>query len=544
MQGDVRMFECVFENMPYEVYIIHPETLKFVAANRNSRSDLGYSIEELSAMTILTIIPEFNHEIFYNFINQLLIGDKKQVKLSTLFRRKDGTIYPVELKIQLFDSDGEKLCMVLVDDFTKNNAAEDVLKEKIKMFSTIMDAVRDAIIILDDKGCITFWNMAAEQLFGYSEEEILGRELHRLLVPAEYFYEDCNKAFEHFRSTGTGNKIGKIMEARAKHKDGHEFDIELSLSALKIRDVLYAVGIVRDISARKKVQEDLEKSRERYLELAEDAPVGILSCDNNGNIIFVNRRALELLGSASTMETKKINLLNFPLLVKHGLSKKLEVCMQNKNPVMFETNYESKWGKKVWLRIHIRPQVSKNIVTGAQIIIDDIGEVKQLEKKLFLLSITDPLTNVYNRRYFIKRLKEEIGRTKRANSSFSIIMMDIDYFKSINDNFGHNSGDLVLKKIMAEVSDKIRNIDVLARWGGEEFIILLPETRQNEAAVMAERLRQCLCKIDIPEVGNVTASFGVAEYSFGDTVNKIVHKADIMMYKAKSAGRNCVRYMQ
>lgn len=538
------MFECVFENLPHEVYIIHPETLKFVAANHISRCNLGYSIEELNAITILTIIPEFNHETFYNLLHQLLSGDKKQVIFNTLFHRKDGTIYPVEVKMQLCDSDEEKLCIVMVDDLTKNSAAEDALKEKIKMFSNIMDAVRDAVIILDNKGCIAFWNIAAEQLFGYSEEEALGRELHRLLVPDEYLYEDCNKAFKHFRSTGTGNKIGKIMEARAKHKDGHEFDIELSLSALKVRDIWYAVGIVRDISARKKVQEDLEKSRKRYLELAEDAPVGILSCDSNGNIIFVNKRVLEILGSESIRETKKINLLNFPLLVKHGFSKKLEECIQNKDPVMFEINYESKWGKKVWLRIHIRPQVNKNIVTGAQIIIDDIAEVKQLEKKLFLLSITDPLTNVYNRRYFIKRLKEEIGRAKRAGSSFSIIMMDIDYFKSINDSFGHNSGDLVLKKIMAKIANKIRKIDVLARWGGEEFIILLPETKQNEAAIMAERLRQCLCRIDIPDVGSVTASFGVADYSFGDTVNKIVHKADIMMYKAKSAGRNCVRYMK
>ena len=166
-----------------------------------------------------------------------------------------------------------------------------------------------------------------------------------------------------------------------EHKDGQELDVEISLSALRIMDALHVVGIVRDISERKQAQEELENSRKQYLELAENAPIGILKCDQEGNIIYVNQKTLEILGSPSIEETKKINLLTFPSLVRHGFSRKLEECLQNNKPGTYEMNYESKWGKKVWLRAHVKPLANRNTVTGAQVIIDDITEKKQLEKE-------------------------------------------------------------------------------------------------------------------------------------------------------------------
>lgn len=122
-------------------------------------------------------------------------------------------------------------------------------------------------------------------------------------------------------------------------------------------------------------------------------------------------------------------------------------------------------------------------------------------------------------------------------------MLDIDRFKSINDRFGHNAGDLVLKSIAEFIKNRIRKIDCLARWGGEEFVILLPDTPVDKAAVLAEELRESISKMNIPGVDRVTASFGVAGYCSEDTSDTLVQRADNMMYEAKVAGRNCVRYM-
>lgn len=166
------------------------------------------------------------------------------------------------------------------------------------------------------------------------------------------------------------------------------------------------------------------------------------------------------------------------------------------------------------------------------------------EKELRLLSVTDTLTKAYNRRYFIQKVEEELERAKRTGTEFSLIMLDLDHFKNINDRYGHRAGDLVLKSMVDMIKNRIRKIDTLARWGGEEFLILLPETASNQAVVVAEELRQHLSTMDIPGVDRVTASFGVAGYCPLDTVNTLVNKADKMMYEAKATGRNCVRFYE
>lgn len=277
-----------------------------------------------------------------------------------------------------------------------------------------------------------------------------------------------------------------------------------------------------------------------YFEFDGNSPVGILKCDAKGNIIYANKRVLEILGSPNIKETKKINLLNFPLLVKFGLSNKLKYCLENKKSETFEIRYKSKWGKNLWLRIHIKTDINKNKVTGAQIILDDITDKKLKEEKLKYLSNTDFLTNTYNRRYFNQRLEEEIERANITNRKFSLIMLDIDHFKKINDKFGHQAGDLVLKSIAQLIKKRIRKTDILARWGGEEFIILLPETEKDNAAILAEDLRNMINNLKFKDIGNVTVSLGVDNYHSEDTIDSIIKRVDKYLYASKSAGRNCV----
>lgn len=292
----------------------------------------------------------------------------------------------------------------------------------------------------------------------------------------------------------------------------------------------------------KKAHEELEASRKEYLELAENAPVGILKCDNNGNIIFVNQSALEILGSPSAEETKKINIFTFPPLVHCGLSEQLKKCIMDNVHGIYETNYESKWGKKAYIRLHIKPLTSHHNANGAQLIIDDITEEKLLEEELRILSSTDPLTSVYNRRYFIKKLEEELNRVQtQEGGTFSVALLDIDHFKFINDHFGHHAGDVVLIKLTQRIKNRIRKVDCLARWGGEEFIILFPQARLDEAKLLIEELRKSISKMDTSIASGITVSIGVVEYCADETADSIIQRADNLMYEAKNAGRNCMR---
>lgn len=404
----------------------------------------------------------------------------------------------------------------------------------------IMDAVRDSIMIIDNQGEIKFWNAACEELCGYTQKEAMGQNLLQLLFSDEQNALEQEKNFKDYLSAGPLDATKAVIQRKAKMKDGSLIDIEISLSKLKVKGTLYVVGIMRNISEGKKTQRELENTRQEYLELAERSPIGIVSCDHDGNIVYVNQTAVNILGSPNIEETKKVNLYTHPSLVEQGFSKRLEESIKNKKHIMYEMDYKSKWGKKAWLRIHIKPHPYGDSV-GAQIIIDDISDRKNLENKLFIYSYTDALTGVYNRRYFIEKLEDAV-KGANGDGSFSLIMIDLDHFKAINDRFGHNIGDFVLKTISSEFVKNLRRNDLLARWGGEEFIILLPKTNVKNAVEIAEKLREHLLSLDLAEVGRVSASFGVAGCCAGNTCDGIIQRADEMLYKAKLTGRNCVKY--
>jgi diguanylate cyclase (GGDEF)-like protein len=220
---------------------------------------------------------------------------------------------------------------------------------------------------------------------------------------------------------------------------------------------------------------------------------------------------------------------------------------------VYEVEYRirDKNGNYVWY--YDRGKISTRNEKGEPLVVSGIvfdinknkimeNKLKEANEKLKQLVIRDELTGSYNRRFMIEKLNDEIQLYNRTKLPFSLIMFDIDNFKLVNDNYGHNIGDIVLKKVCDIIMKRIRKTDVLSRWGGEEFIILLPNTKTLSAAKVAETIRGELSKLVIDDVGKVTASFGVSNYSDGDTIDTIVKKADNLMYRAKSDGKNCVRY--
>lgn len=414
-----RMFERLFENSLNELYIFYPKSLKFVAVNRVARKNLGYTIEELNTMTPLDIKPEFDMESFQKLLNPLVSGEQEQVLFNTVHRRKDGSLYPVEINLQLFDYGGEKLCMALVANLTEIKQLEEEKRRKEELCRLMLQGIPSPAWLVSRERRILAQNKAAASLFG--------------------------------------SKVGDYCW-------------------------------------------------ERVL--------------GGGNLPDEYREAFEKNGS--------------PLPgTKHYFCRGDEALDRNE-PINSEVELAGNIWDTWW--IPLGEDVYLHYAT-------DVTRYKKMEEELRHLSVTDVLTNCYNRRFFMQKLEEEIERAKRNGNKFSLIMLDIDRFKSINDRFGHNAGDLVLKSMAEMIKNRIRKIDTLARWGGEEFVLLLPDTPVENAARLAEELRESLSRMDIQGVGRVTASFGVAGYCPGDSVDSLVNKADNMMYEAKAAGRNCVRYM-
>lgn len=156
------------------------------------------------------------------------------------------------------------------------------------------------------------------------------------------------------------------------------------------------------------------------------------------------------------------------------------------------------------------------------------------------LSTKDSLTNTYNRLKFNESLSSEIELARRYGNTFSLIMFDIDHFKQFNDQKGHIFGDKVLIEIANLVKESVREVDVFARWGGEEFVILLPQTNCKEASALAERLRKSIYKESVKKEMALTCSFGVTAFSSQDDEDLIMDRVDRALYKAKGSGRNVV----
>ncbi len=170
-------------------------------------------------------------------------------------------------------------------------------------------------------------------------------------------------------------------------------------------------------------------------------------------------------------------------------------------------------------------------------------KLSQAMEQLRVASVTDTLTGIYNRRHVMLRMEDEATQIKRYGGSFSIILADIDFFKCVNDTYGHDCGDHVLKETARILKEKARVQDVLARWGGEEFLIFLPKTNLEGAMILADRMRKAIEQEKIrfgKATLQITITMGVAEYDREEPLDRVIKRSDVALYEGKEAGRNRV----
>lgn len=169
-----------------------------------------------------------------------------------------------------------------------------------------------------------------------------------------------------------------------------------------------------------------------------------------------------------------------------------------------------------------------------------VGDKNRSNEELKLLASTDVLTGALNRLRFLELVEHDVEIIKRNQNHLCVVMIDIDYFKSFNDNYGHQIGDEVLKAFTESINANLRQSDLFCRYGGEEFIIALMNTQIDDAENIAEKLRVIIKKINLPNINSITASFGIAEFDPSETVDDLIGRADEALYMAKSTGRDKV----
>lgn len=285
------------------------------------------------------------------------------------------------------------------------------------------------------------------------------------------------------------------------------------------------------------LQADLLKAHEKLNEFASIIDKYIITATTKIDSTILSVSSAFVSSSGYTKDElirKKMSIVNHPQQEKETFSELWSNILAAKSWSGIIKN-RTKKGETYWLEQNVVPTLDKdkNIETFVSVGIDITAKV-ELER----LASIDKLTGAYNRRMIDEFMKQELESHKRDSKNFSLIMADIDHFKSVNDTYGHQVGDAVLREVGQIISSAIRKSDIFGRYGGEEFIIICPKTSSEQALILAEKIRQEIENFDFTEVGHKTISLGISSLIDNDEVEDMIKRADDALYKAKNDGRN------
>lgn len=298
----------------------------------------------------------------------------------------------------------------------------------------------------------------------------------------------------------------------------------------------------------KKIQQkvsELNASNEQLRSLIDMLPQIIIETDVKGNLVFANQKAFELTGYTKEDFARGLNVNQLIIPEEHSkLMQNMQKILNGEKLQGTEYTALRKEGSTFPICVYSSFKIENGQKSGIRSIIIDFTERKKAEEELKKASLTDYLTGLANRRNILKCLEYEKNLHERHANVFSIILCDIDHFKKVNDTYGHDFGDIVLKSITGIFPEILRKIDIASRWGGEEFLILLPASDQQGSSFAAERLRQAIEQMKIQTDSffvRVTMSFGVATWkkTYND-IEVFIKQADENLYRAKDEGRNRV----
>ena len=504
-----------------------------VNVNKATLEISGYRKDELTGKPI---------EIFFrekNFKGTLLDKAIKKEAIRNYelnFKAKTGDNIPVVFSSSaMVDGAGGMAGIVcIIKDITERKKAEDRLREEEKLFNTFMNNISDSIYFKDKEKRFIRVNRTKAEHSGVAPEEMIGKTDFDFFPKeiALQSFEDDNHITESGRSII--DKIEKII-----HSDKTEYWV--STTKVPWHDdegrITGVIGISRDITQRKQAEEAVKKSQQEFASLFHSNPEALVYLDEKSDVLNINPRFTELFGY--TLEEIKGRNINEGFI--HPSDKIEEGKKLSKKGLEGYLNYETirkkKDGTLFPISISTTPLVIDGQAKGEIGIYIDITERKQLDEKLEKLARIDSLTGCYNRRYGLELLDRQIKLSHRSKSPLLLAFLDIDGFKTINDTFGHDEGDKVLKEVINLFKSTLREIDIICRMGGDEFILIFPDNSLKDASQIKERLNKNLVKLNqtLKKPYQIDLSIGLSEYDPDHplTMDELIRIADQKMYEEK-----------
>lgn len=460
---------------------------------------------------------------------------------------KDGHRTPFYFTGKRIEFNGDSILVGAGMDITARVQAERALREEQDRFRTLFESSPDPVWIVENN-TFTECNEAAARILGYpNRSQLLFVHPSKLSPEIQPDGESSFAKAERMMALARKNGINRFewIHTRA---NGENFPAEVTLSSITLqgRPAIYTVW--RDITERQQAQEALKASETHFRTLFEQAAVGVAEIDSlSGRFLAINRKYCDIVGySEDEMLQLDFPSITYPDDLADDLAHMEQLKSGQIRSFNIEKRYIHKDGHLVWVDLTVSPMWAPGSPPDKNIaIVQDITRRKEVEYQLELLARTDDLTGLVNRRHFLAQAELELSRSIRYGRQMSILMVDADFFKNINDLYGHAAGDSTLRQLANIFRGTLRSADLAGRFGGEEFAILLPETDHEMATELAERLRRDVAASKVPlKTGpplQFTISIGVSSLlSKDDNLDMLISLADNGLYMAKNAGRNRV----
>ena len=505
---------------------------RILECNTAAAKIYGYTKEEMIGLTLTDLVPE-------EFAEKLpkVITDKETthgIFLPRISKKKDGTIFPTEVASKIVNIGGKPRLIAYIRDITKRKKVEKKLRKARKMFASLFESSPEALVYVDEKGAILNINPRFNELLGYTLEEIKGKNINSGIIhPSDKIVEGKdldNKALSE----------GYIrFETIRKKKDGTLFPVSISGSPVIVDGQPRGIiGTFIDITERKKAEKALRKSHQEFASLFNSSPQALAYLDSKSNIVNINPRFAELFGyTLKEVKGRNINdgMIHPPDKIKEGKNMDKTALSEG------YFNYESIRKKKDGTLFPVS-------ISGSNIVIDghikgiigtyvDITKRKKMEQELERLAHYDVLTGCYSRGHGLALLEQQIKTANRKKTPVTLFYLDIDRFKYINDTFGHQEGDKVLKEAVNLFKLTLRKVDIICRLGGDEFLLILSDTSPEKAPQIRGRINKNLKKLNqkLAKPYKIDFSIGLSHYNTSNplSIEELIRVADENMYKEK-----------
>ncbi|QIK37667.1 EAL domain-containing protein [Caldichromatium japonicum] len=554
------------EYTPVEVYWLDLDG-RIIQVNAAAVKALGYSCQEIIGLNIWDIDTRYSMAAWRAFIEFLQKNNGNHSRIESFHRRRDGSLYPVEVNAFLIEGLNGPLVCGFAQDISARRQAEESLQASEERLRTLINSSPDIICFKDREGRWLEANTADLELFCLTGVDYRGKTDCELATETHPCYRDaflCCEASDERAWQANGLSRGEEVIRRP---DGSVKVYDVTKVPLfepdGRRKGLVVLG--RDITERKQTEESLREER-RFLQAVIDSiddPILVISADCQ--LLRANQAARRFF-----IETEKVAAnedrwhcaMRFALARRHerlcnASEHECPVQAAHKNPsqrLKLTRSYWTPHGAEVHYEVVFNPLLGENgevcaIIEVWRNISEHIALLNTLrarEQSYIHLAHHDPLTRLPNRLLFNDRLNQTIHASHRHGRRFAVLFIDLDRFKQINDSFDHSYGDQLLFAVAERLQQLFREDDTLARLGGDEFIVILTDIHQAEdAAIVAAKI---LHEIKQPFViqGHqllVGASIGIALYpEHGTTAEELVRNADAAMYRAKESGRNGFQY--